>query len=334
MHSRCSALPFSLSLIFAVADEDAKPLRRALRALPAGVCVALRPTPLSLQLRAILVWVLACLARCHARLLAQLALSLCGLLGFVQSSSPTWSPLAITLGFVPLLLLVLRLDKASLGSSTPYCVIASNTSSSCLTVFRRLLLCPVSHHLVDWQVFRNTCAIIAGALALARATIPLASSSACSIYRVASLSPLLGASQPLYGLLLTLTLRALGAPQSVLEPRRVRQVFFLALSSRVLSASLEARLRDNLILAPQFLSTLVIVALCPSVRPCQIRYVFRPFQPVFLGLSFVLFSLPVFPLSWFNCSSLFSSLISWSSTWSSQSHSLSSRSLMDAVIFS
>ncbi len=81
---------------------------------------------------------LACLARCHACLTAQFRLSLCGLLG-LRPSRPlaTWSPLAITL-VVLLLLLVLRLTASSLASTLlRHCV---QYVLSCLTVFRRLLL--------------------------------------------------------------------------------------------------------------------------------------------------------------------------------------------------
>ncbi len=85
---------------------------------------------------------------------AQLAFSLCGLLGFVKSSShaTTWSPLAITLaGFVPLLLLVLRLDKSAITEPQPYCVIAS-IRPQLLDGLRALCFCPINHHLVDLRV--------------------------------------------------------------------------------------------------------------------------------------------------------------------------------------
>ncbi len=50
---------------------------------------------------------------------------------------------AVTLQVITLLLTSSRLSEASLGSSTPYCVIASNTVLS-VTVFRRLLLCLIN----------------------------------------------------------------------------------------------------------------------------------------------------------------------------------------------
>ncbi len=123
---------------------------------------------------------------------------------------------------------------------------------SCLTVFRRLLLCPINHHLVI-SGFSAIPALSQTLLALARATIfsfflslfGYRVTSAClfsellSLLR-ASVNP--GSTGPL-------------EPQSVLEPRRVRPGLPLALSSRVLSASLEAVSAIASCLL-QFLSTL------------------------------------------------------------------------------
>ncbi len=106
-------------------------------------------------------------------------------LGFVPSSSATWS-LAITLGL--LLLLVLRSPTkaswpqpriASLRPIRPRCLTAS-----------ALFLCPLI--IICWIVISSLCAIIADVLALASATIPLASSSADLV--IALVSFLLGAS--------------------------------------------------------------------------------------------------------------------------------------------
>ncbi len=78
----CGARSLCLRLYLPVADLDAKPPDELLRALP-QVCVSYAPA-VSLQLRAIPVVGLACLARCHAR--SRLSSpSLCGLLGFVQA---------------------------------------------------------------------------------------------------------------------------------------------------------------------------------------------------------------------------------------------------------
>ncbi len=73
---------------------------------------------------------LACLARCHMYVPhAQLFLVLRGLLGFVQVVSfATWSLLVITLG-CPVALCSSSDSTKLLLASTPYCVIASNTSS-------------------------------------------------------------------------------------------------------------------------------------------------------------------------------------------------------------
>ncbi len=147
MHSRCSALPFSLSLILPI--RRTLNLRRiALRALPAGPCVALRAPRVSLQLR-----VSSCRScmpcRCHAHVFTAQLIAICGL---AQPSKSFSRNMVVTAcnnsGVAPLTLLVLRLDQSSLGSSTPCCVIASQPVLSCLTVFRRLL-CPINHHLVD-----------------------------------------------------------------------------------------------------------------------------------------------------------------------------------------
>ncbi len=71
----------------------------------------------------------------------------CGLLGFVQVVLlATWSLLAITLG-CPLLCSSSTRQKLLLAHPVlRHCV---QYVLSCLTVFRRLLLCPINHHLVD-----------------------------------------------------------------------------------------------------------------------------------------------------------------------------------------
>ncbi len=95
-----------------------------------------------------------------------------------------------TLGCPVALAHVLRLDKALLAPQ-PRIASLRPIRPSFLAVFRRLLLCPINHVLLISGIFRNTCAIIANALALARATIPLASySSACSVIALTSRSRL------------------------------------------------------------------------------------------------------------------------------------------------
>ncbi len=131
MHSRCSALPFSLSLV-ARSPTDAK---RHSDALPCGRCprgCASRHAPLvyncgpsprmeCLHARKDVI----------ARLHGSARLWLCGLLGFVSlASSLTQHGLHCASSRLSVALyLILRLDKVSLSSSAPYCVIASNTSS-------------------------------------------------------------------------------------------------------------------------------------------------------------------------------------------------------------
>ncbi len=63
---------------------------------------------------------LACLARCHALFMAQLAFELCGLLGFVKSSSRFMVTLAITLRICPVALARPQTrQKLLLAPSTP-----------------------------------------------------------------------------------------------------------------------------------------------------------------------------------------------------------------------
>ncbi len=77
-----------------------------------------------------------------------------------------------------------RIQKL-LGLSTLYCVIASNTSSVGLTVFRRLLL-PNNHHLVGLRDFPQYLRAIIADAGSVRATIP-----ACSVIALAPSSELL-----------------------------------------------------------------------------------------------------------------------------------------------
>ncbi len=94
MHSRCSSAPF---LVFDFARSPTDQASDALPCGPQGVRRATR-SAVSLQLRAILVWSLACLADVMHVFTAQLAFSLCG--PWLRQNRPlaTWSPLAITLG--------------------------------------------------------------------------------------------------------------------------------------------------------------------------------------------------------------------------------------------
>ncbi len=82
------------------------------------------------------------------------------------------------------------------GSSTSRCHCVQYVLS-CLTV-QAPCFCPlINTLLISGFSAIPACAIIADAFTLARATIPLASSSAWFGYRVSFRSPLLGASQPL-----------------------------------------------------------------------------------------------------------------------------------------
>ncbi len=176
MHSRCSALPFSLSLIFLVA-MTAKHRHCPLRALPAG-CASRYALRRGLRLRAHPRVGLACLARC----LYYFAFSLCGP-WLLKSSSRNMVTACNNSRLSRCSCSSSDSTKLLLAPSTPYCVIASSYVLN-PTVFRRLLLCPINHHLVDWRDFPQYLRHLHCTLALARATIPAASSSACSIYRV------------------------------------------------------------------------------------------------------------------------------------------------------
>ncbi len=185
----------------------------------------------------------------------------------------TWSPLFDLYSRLSVALVVLRLKPASLGSSTPYCVIAS-TDPQFLTGLQALtLLCPINHHLVGLAGFSAACMHHCRTLWPGTGNNTLASSSACSVIALASalasLPPGFSASLPE----LLLCLRSgHKAPQAFWGPRRkIILVFATALNTGSYLHKLRSRLRDSLFLLPQFLSCArPIVALCPSVRPCQI----------------------------------------------------------------
>ncbi len=68
------------------------------------------------------------------------------------------------------------------------------------------LLCPINHHLVDWRVFHNTCAML-GRFGLSTGLIPLASSQLVRVIALASaLASSRSFSQLFTGFLLTLAL--------------------------------------------------------------------------------------------------------------------------------
>ncbi len=144
-----------------------------------------------------------------------------------------------------------------------------------------LLLYLINHHLVDWQDFHNTCAIIAERSGLARAAIPMLSLSLFG-YRVSSaLASSRSFSACLRASPNSCALRASRGGR--LGPRRVRPSSSLALSSRVLSAG-RSRLRDSLFLLrscqARSAQSLLFVHQCV---PVQIRYRLRPFNLSFSG---------------------------------------------------
>ncbi len=134
------------------------------------------------------------LARCHARLHGSTRLwSLPVLLGFVQVVLSMVTACNNS-KFVRYHLSILRLDKSfSWLLKLRHCV---QYVLSYLTVFRRLLLCPINHHLVDWQDFSQ---YLRRRYGLARGNNLIASSSACSVIAFSGF-------WPLYGLLLALAL--------------------------------------------------------------------------------------------------------------------------------
>ncbi len=120
---------------------------------------------------------------------AQLAFELCGLLVFVQVVTRNMvTTLIITLG-CHALARPRALDE-SLPAPQPHVASLRPAVLGCLTVFRRLLLCPINHHLV----VGGFSAIPAPSL---RTLWPFWRSNtlsfflSCSVYRVASLLPLL-----------------------------------------------------------------------------------------------------------------------------------------------
>ncbi len=162
-------------------------------------------------------------------------------------------------------------------------------------------ICPVNHHLVGSRIFRNTCAIITTLFGAApggcTANFFLGHWIARPNFRSPLSSP--GFSSSLRAPANSCALRASRSPSGVLEPRRVRPGLLPCVKLWVLSASL-SRLRDNSSCS-QFLSTLVSVALCPSVRPCQIRS--SSSFSTCLSRARISFSFASsVSLSWFNCS--------------------------------
>ncbi len=149
-------------------------------ALPAGVARGkVRPLPQGESTTVGHLVGLACLARCQVHVFtAQLAFSLCSLLGFVQVvlsrnmvvTACNNSRLS-QLGFArpqtrQSFLFLASLNPVLRSQQCPIRVLFS-----CLTA-RRLLLCPINHHLVDMWIFRNTCAIIAETLRPAQSGHP------------------------------------------------------------------------------------------------------------------------------------------------------------------
>ncbi len=131
-------------------------------------------------------------------------LSLCGLLGFVQVVLSQHGHRAANS----------RLSRCSCSSSDStklllllnpvlrHCV--QYTSSVALTVFRRLLLCPINHHLVDWRDFPQYLRHHCERFGLSTGNNALSSSSACSVIALASALASSRATQPLQMLALLL----------------------------------------------------------------------------------------------------------------------------------
>ncbi len=118
--------------------EDALPLR----ALPAGVCVTYALHCEVYNCGPSLVW--SCmLQRCHARL--RLSSPLVSAVSWLRPR-PILSQHGHRLrnSRLSVALARPRTRQASLGSSTPYCVIASQPASQLLDDIQALLLCPVS----------------------------------------------------------------------------------------------------------------------------------------------------------------------------------------------
>ncbi len=180
----------------------------------------------------------------------------------------TWSPLAITLGCP--VALARPQTRASLWPSTLYCVIASNTFS-CLTVFRRLLLCPPIIILLISGCLQ--CLPSLQTLALARATIPLASSLSLFGYRARL--PL--RSSELLSLFYGASVNALRASGALRKEPSSLSIFFPCVKLPGL-ASLEAVSDSLFLFFCSFEHARPIVALCPSVS-LQHDTV-RPFQPM------------------------------------------------------
>ncbi len=118
---------------------------------------------------------------------------------------------------VRLALLVLRLDKASLGSCM--CVIASSPSSV-MTVFRRLLLCPINHILLISGIF------LAPAPSLPDAGLSTGNNTRSffniSVIALASALASSQASQPLRASANSCALRASRSPSGVLRASSLR----------------------------------------------------------------------------------------------------------------
>ncbi len=202
MHSRCSTFAHSLSLI--LPGRRTLNLQTCIAAAGVAAGCARRAT------RAPLIYAghrvgLACLAdvmRLHGSKLT--AFSLCGLLGFVSRPLATWSTACNSFR-----LSGVDSTKASLGSLNR---IASLSSRPQLPAGHRRFSAQLIINLVDWRDFpqylRHHCE-----------RFGLSTKATCRSfflslfgYRVGFRSPLLGASQPLYGLLLALALYESGAP--------------------------------------------------------------------------------------------------------------------------
>ncbi len=223
---------------------------------------------------------LACLTNV-ARLLSPLVSAM--LMASLKSSSRNMATAFGNSGLSVALARPQTRQKLLLAPSTPYCVIASIKSLSCLTINQgALLLCPINHHLVDWR-FPQYLRHRAGALAPARRKQYLAS-SACSVIALAQLSPLLRSFSASLRAARSCALRASG------EPRR------LGLGV-VRSSSLALRTLGSYLLtkAVSAIALLAAVAANHSLSiSASLSNTMRPFQPVFLGAQFRSFA-SVFP---------------------------------------
>ncbi len=114
-----------------------------------------------------------------------------------------WSPLAITLDLSVALARPQTRQRKLSWLTQPRIASLRPATSSVMTV-RRLLLCPINHHLVDWRDFPQYLRHHCRRFGLSTGNNTLSFFLSLFGYRVGSALASSQASQPLYGLLLTL----------------------------------------------------------------------------------------------------------------------------------